>query len=165
MRLFLCLAAPLLATALAACGSGGGTTGGSGGTGGQTTQTSVCSSDPRAEAYAVGLAQKSMDGTVTVTFVSAEPAPPAKGGNTFTVDITDAMGKPIDGATVAVKPFMPDHGHGASVTPTVSPRSQAGRYDVTNVELFMPGIWEITFTITATGGAPEPVKFTFCVDG
>jgi len=159
MRLLPCLAAPLLAIALAACGGGGG------GAGGQATQSSVCSGDPRAEGYAVGASQAAMDGSVKVTFVSAEPAPPAKGGNTFTVDVTDAMGQPIDGAAITVKPFMPDHGHGASVTPTVTPGSEAGRYEVTNVELFMPGIWEITFTVTATGGAPEPVKFTFCVDG
>jgi len=156
--------APLLALSLAACGEGGG----SGGSGGQTSTTStmsVCAADSGAVAYAVGLSQAAMDGKVTITFVDAKPAPPAKGGNTFTIDVTDDASAPVDGATITVAACMPLHGHCATVTPTVTPGSQPGRYVVDDVELFMPGLWAITFTVTPSSGAPDPVTVSFCVEG
>ena len=33
------------------------------------------------------------------------------------------------------------------------------------LDLFMPGIWDVTFTITLASGPTETLKFTFCVDG
>ncbi|MFT3776561.1 MAG: FixH family protein [Minicystis sp.] len=158
--------APLLALALAGCGSNTSGTGG-GGAGGQTSTTtgSICASDPRVTSYAVGASAAAMDGKVKVTFVDAQPAPPAKGSNAWTIDLTDDAGQPIEGATISLKPFMPDHGHGATVIPAVKPGSQAGRYVVDQIELFMPGVWQSTFTITPSGGAPDTVVFTFCVDG
>ena len=47
--------------------------------------------------------------------LSAEPAPPANSDqNAWTVKLTDAdAGAPIEGATLIVAPYMPQHGHGA----------------------------------------------------
>jgi hypothetical protein len=161
--------APLLVVALAACGNGtGGDTTSSGGTGGQTTTSSgpsLCADDARVTPYAAGLSAASADGKVKVTFASSMPSPPAKGQNSWLIDLADALGAPIDGATVTLKPFMPDHGHGASVVPTVKAGSKPGEYAVTDIELFMPGVWQNTFTVTPSGGAAEAVVFTFCVDG
>jgi hypothetical protein len=128
-------------------------------------QASVCAGDPRATAYAVGLSAKATDGALAVTFVDANPAPPAKGENTWTVKIADGSGQPMSGATVTVTPFMPDHGHGSSIVPQVSPMGSDGTYEVSLLELFMPGIWQVTFTITPASGPPGTVVFTFCVDG
>jgi hypothetical protein len=60
---------------------------------------------------------------------------------------------------------MPAHGHGASAVPPVQAGSQPGRYTLTGLDLFMAGTWQITFTVTPSGGAAEPVMFTFCVEG
>ena len=159
-----------LAVFLAACSTSTG-----GGTGGSSTSVSVCAGDPRATAYTVGLSAKAADGAFKVTFMDAMPAPPSKGANTWTVQITDAAGRPVTGAKVAVKPFMPDHGHGSSITPQVMPMGTDGTYQITLLELFMPGIWQITLSITPDvgapdagtpdAGAPDAVVFTFCVDG
>ena len=62
------------------------------------------------------------------------------------LEVADAAGKPVDGATLSVTPFMPDHGHGSSVKPTVT-REGGGTYDVTNVYLPMPGLWRLTVTV------------------
>jgi hypothetical protein len=40
-----------------------------------------------------------------------------------------------------------------------------GTYQVTNVSLFMAGIWQFTFTVTPASGPADTVVFTFCVDG
>ena len=154
-----------LALLLAACASSNG--GGTGGAGGSTsTGGSLCDTDPRAEAYAIGLSAKSMDGKIHVAFVDASPAPPAKGENSWTIEVTDADGKPVTGASIALKPFMPDHGHGSSITPQIKEDPTApGQYQVTLIDLFMPGIWQNTFTVTPASATAENVVFTFCVDG
>ena len=54
--------------------------------------------------------------------------------------------RPVDGLAITVLPWMPDMGHGASVTPTVT-AAGGGRYVVENVELFMPGKWELRTTL------------------
>ena len=150
----------LLALALAACTHGSGGGGGAG-----TEADSVCDSDPRNMAYAAGLSVKSTDGTVRATFVEAVPAPPAKGMNAWTLTLTDSMGSPMSGATITVAPFMPDHGHGAPIVPEVTPMATAGTYQVTQLDLFMAGIWTVTFTITPSTGPVESLVFSFCIDG
>jgi YtkA-like len=153
----------LLAISLAACNSTS-TGGGSGGSPGSDTD-SLCDTDPRAETYAVGLSATSADGKMKVSFVDADPAPPDKGLNSWTMKVTDAADKPVTGASIVLVPFMPDHGHGASVDPQVKPMPSEGMYQITVIDLFMPGIWTNTFTITPTSGPAETVVFTFCVDG
>jgi hypothetical protein len=154
----------LAIVALAACGPGSSSGTGGGGSTSTGTQSSVCASDPRAMQYAVGLSQTSTDGKVKIAFADASPAPPAKGANVWTITVTDGAQMPIDGATITVKPFMPDHGHGSSAVPKVTGKG-SGSYEISNLELFMPGIWQITFTVTPAGGAAESVVFTFCVEG
>lgn len=162
------IAVAVMAGGLAACSSDGGASGTT--TGGATSSTtttkaSVCADDARATPYADGLRATSKDGAVAVRLVSADPKPPAKGANALVIAVEDAEGAALAGATVALKPFMPDHGHGASVTPVVAAGATPGRYDVTAVELFMPGIWELQFRVTPAGGAAHDVVFTLCVDG
>ncbi len=106
-----------------------------------------------------------MDKKVTVSFLDANPAPPEKGLNTWTIKVTDAQGKPVSSASISLKPFMPEHGHGSSITPQIKPMSTPGTYEVTLIDLFMPGVWQNTFTITPPSGAPETVIFNFCIDG
>jgi hypothetical protein len=150
----------ILPLPLAACGSASG--GGAGGAPGTTV--TVCTGLPT-QTYADGLSATSMDGSVTMSFASASPAPPAEGLNAWTVKLTTASGAPITGATIALKPFMPQHGHGASVIPTITPMTTEGMFQVDDIDFFMPGIWTNTFTITPTSGPAETVVFAFCVQG
>lgn len=162
----------LLAAALTAgCGSSE-TTGGAGGqsstassssTG--TPTTAACAKDPRVIPYAVGVEAKAKDGALSVHFMDASPAPPSKGYNTWTVQVLDGKGAPVNGATIVTKGFMPDHNHGSSTTPQVTPKGQDGTYEITPMILFMPGVWEITFKVTAAGGVEDSAMVTFCVDG
>ncbi|HEY4119548.1 MAG TPA: FixH family protein [Byssovorax sp.] len=135
------------------------------GTGGSAP--SICSTDPRAQVYAAGLSGKSSDGTITVTWVDADPSPPEKSSdNVFTIRVDDASGKPMSGATVSLGSFMPDHNHGSPTTPLVQAGSAPGEYVIQPVYLFMPGILQETFTVQSSGSAAkEEVVFTFCVDG
>jgi len=90
--------------------------------------------------------------------VSTSPQPPERGTNEVELTVTGASdGLPKDGLVIAVKPWMPAMGHGTSIAPTITPESN-GKYMVSDVDLFMPGLWELRLTIsgpTEDNAAPE----------
>ena len=126
----------------------------------------LCATDSRAQTFAPNMEQAGASGTYSVKLQTITPNPVFKGNNVWNLQVVDKSGAPVSGATITVKPFMPDHGHGSSITPQVAPGSNPGSYDVTLLNLFMPGIWTITIVVT-TGTAPSTVSdqsvFTFCV--
>ena len=79
---------------------------------------------------------------------------PAKGVDTWTIEVdTAASGTPLDGMSIAVKPFMPDHNHGTTAVGVSA--AGAGTYTIDPLNLYMAGYWEITFNLTdASGDAP-----------
>ncbi|MEO7112148.1 MAG: FixH family protein [Polyangiaceae bacterium] len=126
----------------------------------------LCATDSRAQTFTAGMAEPGASGTYSVKLASINPNPVFKGNNAWTIQVVDKSGAPVSGATITVKPFMPDHGHGSSITPQVAAGADPGTYDVTLLNLFMPGIWTVTVVVT-TGTAPSTVSdqsvFTFCV--
>ena len=122
----------------------------------------TCQNDPRAMTYAPGLSVTSTSGTRKYVLLSADPAPPARGTDTWSLKITDAAGSAQSGLTVGVLPFMPDHGHGTSVNATVTTNAD-GTYTVAPLYFFMPGVWRITFWIGSNQA--DVGQFFFCVPG
>ncbi len=120
-------------TVVVGCGGGDGTT---------TTGTETFPDTPFASVA-------SDSGQLRVDARSGPEQPPTRGVNDVELTVVDANGVARDGLAVEVVPWMTAMGHGASVTPTVTPRGQ-GRYLVTNVVLFMPGRWELRTAITGT---------------
>jgi hypothetical protein len=155
----LALALASAPVALAACGDDSSSTSSSGTSGTQT----ACQKDTRKDAYASGLAKSGA--SFTVKLLDAQPAPPSKGTNTMTVQVLDASGKPVDGASVTLVPFMPDHGHGSAVAPIVKGLGADGKYTIEKVYLAMAGLWELRFNVQAPGAASSDVTFSFCLDG
>jgi hypothetical protein len=136
-----------------------------GGAGGDDGGLVTCQSDPRVDTYVANLTKASTSGALKVTLVSSDPAPPAKGSNTWIIRAADGSGAPMTNAPLTVTPFMPDHGHGSSVVATITPQAD-GSYNVAPLYLFMPGVWRITFTLPATdAGAAQSVDFFFCISG
>lgn len=125
-------------------------------------QTSSCAQETRADRYLVGLQKKTPSG-LSVSLMTAEPAPPAKGNNAWTLKLVDASGAPIEAADVSLTPYMPDHAHGSAVKPEVKAQG-GGNYGVSRIYLPMSGFWEFTITVVR-GGVSEEAKFGFCVDG
>jgi len=121
-----------------------------------------CTTETRADDYAVGLAKTGA--AYTVTFVDAMPAPPTRGDNTWRVRVADAGGAAMSEMIMDAAPFMPDHMHGTSIVAHVSPGETAGEYVIAPVSLFMPGLWEVTLELVAPDGTQDEVVFGFCVD-
>jgi hypothetical protein len=72
---------------------------------------------------------------------------PQRGTNTAELTVTNVADKmPRDDVAVTVVPFMPSMNHGSS-RPTVTPEG-GGKYQVTELYLYMPGYWELRTTLS-----------------
>jgi hypothetical protein len=79
--------------------------------------------------------------------VRTSPQPPTQGGIDAEYTITDAAtGAPRDGLTLKIRPWMPAFNHGA-IMATVTPEG-GGKYLLTEIDLFMAGLWELQTTIS-----------------
>jgi len=131
--------------------------------GGAPGADTACGRDTRADKYVAGLAKLANE--LEVRIADAKPAPPATGENEWTVTVvTASTGAPVDGATLEVVPFMPDHGHGSAVKPVVTPAG-VGRFDVKRVYLSMAGLWKVTVVVKLASGEIREAVFNFCLDG
>ena len=63
---------------------------------------------------------------------------------------------------VAPPRFMPDHGDGTSVVPTVE--AEGDSYSVQHVYLFMAGLREVTIEATS-GETNDSAVLRFCIEG
>jgi hypothetical protein len=121
------------------------------------------------DTYTANLVKPGSLGVYTFTLAQASPAPPALNGNTWTLKIADKSGAAPSLAQVVVYPFMPLMGHGSDQTPTITANAD-GTFSATDVNLFMPGLWTVTTSVTATGDAgPTPATldkavYTFCIE-
>ncbi len=144
---------------LPACGSDGGSEPGNGPDG---TQAPVCSG--AGKGIAVGLSQLGDEGLATFELVAANPAPPEQFDNTWTVKVSDSGGMPVAGAVTFADTWMPDHGHASPKAITTTELAD-GEYVLEPVNLFMPGLWEITVNAELSDGTVEKTVFSFCLNG
>jgi len=99
-------------------------------------------------------------GSYRIAVHSAPDAQPSRGVNSLRLIVTKVEdGSPATGLEVTVVPWMPAMGHGASVKPTVQVEAEPGVYTVNNVNLFMPGLWEIRATIGGSASDHATAQF------
>lgn len=136
-RVLRSIAVLLAAGALAACGPS------------SSGPDASNASNPSNEFPSAALTTLATDGAKARIEVRTAPEqPPTHGVISVELTILDpSSGAPLDGLGVQVQPFMPAMGHGSSVKPQVS-ASGSGRYVARNVDLFMPGRWELRTSIT-----------------
>ncbi len=85
---------------------------------------------------------------VDVEVRTAPDQPPQRGTIAVEYRVTDAAdGSPVDDLAISVVPWMPAMGHGTSIVPEVHAKGD-GRYVLVNVNLFMPGRWELKSQIS-----------------
>ena len=145
----------LMATALTACAGDDQPAGGN-----------VCEDmTTEYEGYSDGLTKLGDNGTLKVRLLSAEPAPPERGDNRWTLQLLSMSDQPLPNATVTgVKPFMPDHGHGSGTTAVIGATNGNGEVTVDSIDLMMPGVWTITVDVD-NAATTDTATFAFCIDG
>lgn len=112
-----------------------------------------------AEAPAPG-AVLSEEGRYAVTFAVA-PTPPVVGPLEVALELADAGGAPVEGATLAATPWMPDMNHGIDEEPAVAERG-GGAYRV-DFTPSMPGLWELRLSLDGPPG-PDEATLSFEVE-
>lgn len=123
---------------------------------------SLCDSEERDDDYTPGLTKTGPAG-YAVVLTESDPVPGRTGNYAWTIQVRDAADQPVEGAVITARPFMPDHGHGTSPTPTVTPAG-GGNYAISPINLFMSGYWTIRLTMRDGSGADlDVVTFAFCV--
>lgn len=137
--------------------------------GGETTpdadEALACMTSGRGDTYAVGLSHTGTNQAYVFKMMSAVPAPPARTLNAWVIQISwEATGAPVTGASLNVSPFMPDHQHGpGAYTPQVQETSTPGQYQISDINTWMPGYWEVTIDATTPDKVEDSAVFKFCI--
>ena len=71
---------------------------------------------------------------------------------TVPVEIRDASGRPIEGATFSVDGGMPEHRHGLPTQPRLGRALGAGLYEIEGLRFNMGGWWELKLAIESPTG-------------
>lgn len=128
-------------------------------------EVAACLAAGRGDNYVMGLEHPGKNGLLDFKLMSAEPAPPARPDETWIFQINamnaGVVGAPLTGATITVTPFMPDHQHGTAIRAQVEAMPDAGQYKISSINLWMPGYWETTLTVS--GSVSDSVVYKFCV--
>jgi hypothetical protein len=127
----------------------------------------ACLASGRGDVYVVGLEHPGVGGLLDFKLMSADPAPPARNLNTWIIQVNSmssgVVGAPSTDASIFVTPYMPDHQHGAGAYKVkVAPMPDAGQYQLSQINTWMPGYWEITIDVTA-GAVHDSVVYKFCI--
>ena len=98
-------------------------------------------------------------GTYSVA-TRTSPNPITRGVNSLELTVLDAKSAPASNVTVTAVPWMPAMGHGSSTVPTITNKGE-GVYLLDDVNLFMPGRWEVRLTLA--GGVTDTSTLVFDV--
>jgi len=144
----------LSALSLAGCGNGDDTAKPS------STANDECSGD--FDTFEPGMTKLAKPNDVTVELTDAEPSPPVvRSDNIWWLKLSDADGNALVGAQVVASPYMPKHQHGSAEV--VVEEQSEGKYQLSPIELIMPGVWEIPLSITTADGLASETTFRFCI--
>jgi len=124
------------------------------------------------DTYEPGMSKQGLD--YTYTMLSADPDPPDRGENTWEIEVTDVAGAPVAGLPLLVEPFMPEHDHGTNPATFDAEDLGDGVYRFTDIDLFMPGLWQLFVRVDDGSAAEqtdadpavvEQAEFRFCLQG
>lgn len=115
----------------------------------------------------IGFHKVGTNGLYDFTIRSLTPSPPQRMLNEWTMSImsTASPAAPLAPTeALAMTPYMPSHGHGAGIDVEIDPMPTAGEFKFSNINLHMPGIWEVTVEVEAEGSPNyDKVKFIPCI--
>lgn len=159
-RALLLPALPALLASLAPLGCGNKAEAASTAAAGAPGEPTDCSGD--FDTFEPGMTTEAIPGDITVELARAEPSPPVvRRDNVWWLKLTDADGNVLSGAEVVASPYMPKHQHGSAEV-VVEDRGE-GEYQLSPIELVMPGVWEIPLSVTPAGGVASTTTFRFCI--
>ena len=116
------------------------------------------------DTYVEGMEKVTENASFTVRLDVSDPVPKDTGKYTWTITVLTMKGTPVD-AEVKAEPTMPQHGHGTTPQFTEGTEgAETGQYILSDMDLFMPGIWQVSIEVTADG-ITDSVNFIFDLEG
>jgi hypothetical protein len=105
-----------------------------------------------------GLSAMGENKQIQVRVIDADNVPAVKYYNTWTVQFLDAQGKPLDDIAIdKVCAYMPVHGHGTPPT-MITQQTDKSTFELKNLNLTMPGPWQIQFALSSPSAATGPAN-------
>lgn len=123
------------------------------------------SSTESPDAYLSGVQKVTDQGRFLVELVRSTPPPKFTGDFTWELTVQDTACVQVDHLEVKAEPTMPQHGHGTTPEFTEATRDEANTFTLTDMDLFMPGIWQVEITVTAADGTTDTVSWFFDLEG
>lgn len=124
---------------------------------------SLCESTPDIDTWSQNPITRSGE-NFSLQLSAISPDPWSVGDNDWRIDVTHKDGETLEGVSLFVTPYMPDHGHGVSPPHYNGVEGGDGVYDIETFNLIMPGFWEMTVTVGAQGIPSETIAFRICVE-
>ncbi|MGE0397903.1 MAG: hypothetical protein AB7T06_14485 [Kofleriaceae bacterium] len=125
-----------------------------------------CLKEMSDDEFVIGLTKPGVNGLYNFTITSFTPAPPTRLLNEWTMSImsTATPAAPLAATeTLAMTPYMPQHGHGAGRDVEISPMPTAGEFKFSTINLHMAGIWEVTVEVDPGADNYDKVVFKPCI--
>lgn|GEM_PF-3014184 len=114
------------------------------------------------DSFEPGMSKLAVPGNITVELAEAAPSPPVvRSDNVWWLQLRDADGAAVSGAQLVASPYMPKHQHGSAEV--VVEEQSEGEYQLSPIELIMPGVWEIPLRVTPEGEETSETTFRFCI--
>jgi hypothetical protein len=114
------------------------------------------------DTFEPGMTKQALPGNITVELTDAAPSPPVvRRDNIWWLKLSDADGAAVSGAQLVASPYMPKHQHGSAEV--VIEEQSEGEYQLSPIELIMPGVWEIPLSVTPEGEDASETTFRFCI--
>jgi len=117
------------------------------------------------DTYVANLEKTSVNGHFVITLVESTPVLKDIGNYDWHIAIADANGEPVGNAEVTAEPIMPAHDHGTQPPFTSGEALDDNTYLLSQMYLFMPGVWEVIIRITSEDGLEDEVSYLFDLDG
>ncbi|MFN7134666.1 MAG: FixH family protein [Myxococcales bacterium] len=121
------------------------------------TLATACGGADHADAD-LSTTRTSPSGLFTASYTPDVTPVPLRKLHTWTIEVRDRDGRPVDGATLTVDGGMPDHGHGLPTQPAVREAIGGGRYVVDGMKFNMGGYWVVDVTVSGSAGK-DTVRF------
>jgi hypothetical protein len=125
----------------------------------QQPASNKCANETRAEPFSAGVTFEGTHG-VSVSLVDSNPAPPAEGDNTWTLEVKES-GTDVADATITAEQKMVDHGHPGAKRINITSQG-GGSYEAAPVNFNMPGYWTTTFHVK-TATVEDDVVVKLCI--
>jgi hypothetical protein len=119
----------------------------------------------KASSFELGTEAIGLSRLVSSRLVAADPAPPERYLNDWTLDFFDDEGTPIEDIQITMaRSFMPTHGHDGTFAPTVTKLSEPGRFEVAKLNLWMRGPWLVQLNVSSPQVGDDYIEFSVCID-